>query len=152
MPIHDTGVKVTFNFNTHCILESKETLRDALKETILSDITNNSCCLVWFPQYCIAIILKRCAREITKYAIFDSHSKNQCGNIVENGTCTLITTTYVADLIEYFCDIYLNESNNYQVAYQVQFINYKSSASIVRFFLVGRLWEFYNMKYVPYCD
>ena len=24
--------------------------------------------------------------------------------------------------------------------------------AIVRFFLVGRLWEFYNMKYVPYCD
>ena len=23
---------------------------------------------------------------------------------------------------------------------------------IAGFFLVGRLWEFYNMKYVPYCD
>ena len=23
---------------------------------------------------------------------------------------------------------------------------------IVRYFLVGRLWEFCNMKYVPYCD
>ena len=23
---------------------------------------------------------------------------------------------------------------------------------VVRFFLVGRLWEFYNMKYVPYFD
>ena len=41
VPIHDINVKVKFNFNIHGIIELKETLRDALKETILSNITNS---------------------------------------------------------------------------------------------------------------
>ena len=102
VPVFDTDVNVIYNLNTHGILNQSEIYKDILKETFLNNIQLNTSCLTWFSQSCIAIIFKRCAGQNTKYVVFDSHSKDKNGEIVANGTSSLITINQIENLIEYF--------------------------------------------------
>ena len=69
-------------------------------------------------NFTVAVILYN-----DSYCLFDSHSRNQHGQMFVNGQSVSLKLSQLSDLEKYIQTIYLLQRNQRQTYFQVQYIN-----------------------------